>query len=158
MEELTIEEKAERYDEVVNEIKKLRDVLLKEGVINENGIICDNFNRIFPELKEEDDDRIRKGLLNSFKEIPEPDEDNSEAYYAGMRVKDIITWLEKQGKQKPVWNEEDERISKTIIIGIKNAMFGDEMREKYQHIQNANKDYYQIRIDWLKSLKDRFNI
>ena len=27
------------------------------------------------------------------------------------------------------------------------------MREKYHHIPNANKSYYQIKIDWLKSLR-----
>lgn len=67
--------------------------------------------------------------------------------------------LEKQGEQKPVeWSEEDERMLKTIIINIENLQFSEEMQEKYYHMPSANKDYYQIRIDWLKSLKDRFNI
>ena len=39
MKELSVEQKAKRYDEAVNEIKNLRDMLLKEGVINKNGII-----------------------------------------------------------------------------------------------------------------------
>lgn len=72
-----------------------------------------------------------------------------------------VVWLNSlkdrvQSKQKnPVWSKEDDKILKSIIINIENLQFSEDMREKYHHIPNANKSYYQIKIDWLKSLKDR---
>ena len=57
MKELSIEEKAKAYDKAISEVGNLRDMLLEEGVINKKGIICNNFNRIFPELKESDDEK-----------------------------------------------------------------------------------------------------
>ena len=99
---MTTEQKAKRYDEVVNEIKNLHDNLLKEGVINENGIICDNFNRIFPELKESEDERIRNEIIK-FLELPHPQ-------FVGKRKhKDWIAWLEKQGESKPHWKPTEEQ-------------------------------------------------
>ena len=109
MKELRIEEKAKRYDEVVDEIKKLRDMLLKEGVINKDGIICDNFNRIFPELKESEDEKIRKAIIEFF----ELQDDNTT--YSLVPKKDILAWLGKQGEQNPIIEmelpEECRRIS-----------------------------------------------
>ena len=59
-------------------------------------------------------------------------------------------------EQKPAtWSEEDDKILKSIIINIENLQFSEDMREKYHHIPNANKSYYQINIDWLKSIKER---
>lgn len=115
-----------------------------------------NYEYIFPELKEDEDE-----LTWLKKYISE------EAYYLSMDIRDCedrlklqklqksLAWLEKQGEQKPVWSEYDERILKTIIIGIKNEMFSDVMREEYQRIPNTNKNYHQIRIDWLKSIEQR---
>ena len=91
---MNIEEKAKAYDEAVNEIKGLRDMLLKEGVINENGIIYDNFNRIFPELKENEDERIGKELIEYFRW-------NVKQILNDFSNKECIDWLEKQGEQKP---------------------------------------------------------
>ena len=61
----------------------------------------------------------------------------------------------KKIEQKPAWSEEDDKILKSIIINIENLQFSEDMQEKYHHIPNANKSYYQIKIDWLKSLKYR---
>lgn len=91
MEKLTIEQKAKRYDEVVNEIKNLRDILLKEGVMNENGIIYDNFNRIFPELNESDDEKIRGAIIHFISHTP--------TVPKGIIGKEtMISWLERQNK------------------------------------------------------------
>lgn len=58
-------------------------------------------------------------------------------------------------KHNSAWSEDDDKILKSIIINIENLQFSEDMREKYHHIPNANKSYYQIKIDWLKSLKDK---
>ena len=44
---------------------------------------------LIPELTESEDERIRKGLLNIFKE-------SQNGHWAGMEIKDIVAWLEKQ--------------------------------------------------------------
>lgn len=46
---------------------------------------------LFPELKESEDERIRKGLIKAFGTIGKKD-------WGGLIVRDILAWLEKQGK------------------------------------------------------------
>ena len=95
MKELSIEEKAKAYDKAVSEIRNLRDMLLKEGIINKDGVICNNFNRIFPELEESEDEKIRKELIRAFKSL------NTIKVWNGIEHTDILAWLEKLGDKKP---------------------------------------------------------
>lgn len=67
-----------------------------------------NYEYIFPELKEDDGERIRKGLINGFKECLEDCQypKNAVKYWHNVEVDNILAWLEKQGKQKsslPKW-------------------------------------------------------
>ena len=96
MKELSIEEKAKRYDEAIEKAIKLKkdpQSVFYEYSPNEGDTICDY---IFPELKELDDEGIRKKLLSSFKGIM-ADADEDELWY-GLPYNDIIAWLEKQGQ------------------------------------------------------------
>jgi hypothetical protein len=53
---------------------------------------------IFPELKESEDEKIKRELCKAiWTYIP-----NEEAH-------EYITWLEKQGEKKSAWSEEDKR-------------------------------------------------
>lgn len=45
---------------------------------------------LFPELKESEDERIRKALIGYVESIKSP-------YWEGILIKDILAWLEKQG-------------------------------------------------------------
>jgi hypothetical protein len=106
MQVLSIEEKAKRYDVAVNEIKNLRDMLLKEGIINKNGIICKNFNRIFPELKEsteinpsEFDLRLNK-LLKQFETLPKEELASSLSFYLNVVQNNGTYKEEKKDEQK----------------------------------------------------------
>ena len=90
MKELSIEEKAKRYDEALEAIKSLQEVNPSdEGIqnwVNEN----------FPELKESEDERIIKALYKMAK-VP-----RKEIYEAeGITKEQALAWLEKQGEQKP---------------------------------------------------------
>ena len=78
---MTEKEKAKAYDKAIERAKKLYG----------NGIA----EEIFPELKESDDDRLKKAIIEFF----ESEDDNTT--YSLVRKKDIIAWLEKQGEQKP---------------------------------------------------------
>ena len=58
MKELSIEEKAKAYDKALDAVKNLREINPSdEGIQNW-------VNETFPELRESEDERIRKEILN----------------------------------------------------------------------------------------------
>lgn len=159
---MTQEEKAKRYDEAIEELRGLLEGIREEKC----KILEEDITSIFPELKESEDERIRKELIENFKcfcgDYPETTKWGKDD---NLLVKDIIAWLEKQGEKKSIewsgkigvkhadgklkemldrkehhaWSEEDEEILRTIISdGIRGAEFD------------------MLQIDWLKSLKDRY--
>lgn len=84
MAELTIEQKAERYD-VAIKIAKSKIKNDKDHVLYEDDII-----ELFPELKESEDERIRGNIIATIHlYYGEPLEDEA---------KEMIAWLEKQGE------------------------------------------------------------
>jgi hypothetical protein len=132
MKELSIEEKAKRYDEAINKAKsKIKND--KDHVLYENDVI-----EIFPELKESGDERIRKALIDGFKRYDDG------ALFNGCLVKEILSWLEKQGEQKPAaWSEKDDTSLVRALAFIQNTSLKDvdEIKESV--------------LTWITSLKDR---
>ena len=65
--------------------------------------------KAFPELKESEDERIKKVVTLIIKGI------RANVFeYKGISKEDVITWLEKQGEQNPTWSKEDEEILEDI--------------------------------------------
>ena len=96
---------------------------------------------LFPELKESEDERIRKILIEQVERWHECALKNNVV----QDIKDLagaIAWLEKQGKQKPAWSEEDEVMLDEIIDFFENGTV------KLQHDLS-------LYASWLKSLKER---
>ena len=85
MEELSIEEKAKRYDEVIERAKHYQKV-------NGSAVIP----AIFPELKESEDEKIRKWLINTIEEVP-----NDSIEWDIIDKSDVLDWLEKQKETIP---------------------------------------------------------
>ena len=56
---------------------------------------------LFPELKESEDGKIRKVLIDYFNRYKEQEECGIDTFY-GIPTDNIIAWLEKQGEQKPL--------------------------------------------------------
>ena len=84
--ELTIEEKAKAYDEVLERAKELLEVGLKDT--RDKRVILS----FFPELAKSEDERIREKVIATIHlYYGEPLEDEA---------KEMIYWLEKQGEQK----------------------------------------------------------
>lgn len=82
---ITPEEKSKAYDEALERAMELQE--------NSNGMILKKWLwKVFPELAESEDERIRKVLLNDFKN------NCSEYYCEGVNRDMIIAWLEKQGE------------------------------------------------------------
>ena len=126
---MTENEKAKAYDEALkkaNAAHKDEDRHLKATL-----------ERIFPELKEEDDDeRIKKDLIQWVDEFPD-------IIWRGHYKKDIIAWLEKQGDKDKLIQE----------LGEYKVKYTQEVLEK--HITSmSNKDDERLRKNTIAFLKD----
>lgn len=105
MKELSIEEKAKAYDKVVGKLKQF----MAQGV--DPLITRADVQDFFPELKESEDEKIRKVLIGWFNRYKEEGTCGSETFN-GIPTDNIIAWLEKQ---VPV--DEDE-----IVKGIRRGV------------------------------------
>jgi len=110
MKELSIEQKAKAYDEAKERAKRM---------FSEKEL-----NYLFPELKESDDERIRKALIRFH---------NSTIDIDGIKGEDIIAWLEKQGKKMsdPRYSIFDKLIEADNIYQMSmNAAMTEEAKNK----------------------------
>ena len=109
MKELTIEQNAKAYDEALDRAKKWYNAPNIDKIPTYGNRIVEE---IFPELKESEDERIRKELINYLI----TDEDNGVPKVGQIPIDNVITWLEKQnpimakspqlGEQKSANNNE----------------------------------------------------
>lgn len=131
---MTIKEKARAYDEAIDKVAYFIKKHIGLGcMIHPNSSEAKELFNIFPELKESEDERIRKELLR-FIECSIHDEQSEQR-------KAYIAWLEKQ---KPVeWSEKDESMY-TRCIGILGKCYMKELPQKVEE-----------ELEWLKSLSER---
>lgn len=130
---MTNEEKAKRYDEA---IKKLRDLHDNYDEISNLVNFKQEIEEIFPELKENEDERIRKEIIHYI--LYKADGVSEEQEHSW------ITYLEKQKEQKPAgWNEEDEKMRLTCI----------DIMEHFPRPCGEVIGPWKDCIDWLKSLR-----
>ena len=87
MKELSIEEKAKRYDEA---IERARTEYKKHEAFKG---FCEMLVNIFPELAESDDERIRKALIDLIK----CNERSGHTLLNNVSTSSMLAWLEKQG-------------------------------------------------------------
>ena len=117
---MTEKEKAKAYDEA---LKKASDAYK-----DDDRHIKATLERIFPELKESEDEKIKKAIIEFF----ESEDDN--ATYSSIRKKDIISWLEKQGKEEYAlksFKDEDvckfmqyiEKLAKAYELNLPNRSY-----------------------------------
>ena len=134
MKELSTEEKAKAYDEAINR--------MKHYVVDEYGCSRIKVADVFPELKESEDERIRKDLIIYLRSIL------SNKKYGDKFIESWISWLERQGEQKLAWSEENEDTIKFLIshfcVSHCNGMFlftsdklitHDELLEKIRNLR-----------------------
>ena len=88
-------------------------------------------DEVFPELKESEDERIRKALIHLINE-----QDGFLTAIDGISVKDIITYLEKQKEQKLT-----ECTSDSVLQKIKRAITS--CRELSEHYKDTKENFYQ---------------
>ena len=88
---MTQEEKAKAYDEAIKRAK----AMIKVAANQDESI---GFaNTIFPELKESEDEKIRKELLESFK-YQQRESRTDKEWLNGIKLSEVVAWLEKQGE------------------------------------------------------------
>ena len=140
MKKLSIEEKAKRYDEAIERAKIKRDEYLR--LDGPKSHVPQDIENIFPELKESEDEKIRKEIINYFKcqSRDEPARKNIHNKW--------ITWLEKQGEQNPTWSEEDE-------VGLGDALWVIERARTIALDENEMGNLWYAER-WLTSLKKRY--
>ena len=144
MKELTIEEKARRFDEAIN-IAKSKIKNDKDHVLYEEDIID-----IFPELKVSKDERIRKVLVDYFKRYKGQEERGGSTMFCGIPTDDILTWLEKQYKKELVNFDEAEKEKSDFVGGgfikcFRN--FLDFKKFETYWLEYIGDDNYNVRSD-----------
>ena len=140
-------------------------------------------DEVFPELKESEDERIRKALIKQFSAI-------SMETWAGIPKIDIISWLERQKERGPLSKDEEYTLARIIEYLEDNDcpsewknLLHDVYSLPYQKEQQPAewseedelmrrrciadlgylteyepqyKERYDAQIDWLKSIQKRF--
>ena len=171
MKELSIEEKAKRYDEAIEELRGLL-----EGIHEEKcEILEEDITDIFPEPKESEDERIRKEIIEAFKTLGDG------KIPVVINYADIFTWLEKQGKHanfrnkiqigdKVTRNEDGilvnlsqlNRVAKKDKKQGEQKSWSEEDKRMFDYALDmiewyGGKNEKRVRLvsDWLKSLKQR---
>ena len=105
---MTTEEKAKAYDEALKKAKEMYDTY--RFSVDPSNFKPTDFEYIFPQLKESEDERIRKGLIDIFNTALGQDFLQRKA---GLNRDEVIAYLEKQkikekqDRMMPVYNDRD---------------------------------------------------
>ena len=105
MKELSIKEKAERYDELLEKLRKAKE---DNNVCDER--YCCVIDDIVPELKESEDEGIRKGLIDFVNQY-------GDNFYGQISKEHAIAWLEKQGEQKHQYKSRPRYVGEEELLG-----------------------------------------
>lgn len=131
---MTPEEKAKRYDEALkmaqSKIKNDKDHVLYE----------DDVIEIFPELKESEDEKIRKDLIQWIDEFPD-------TIWRGHYKKDILAWIEKQD----IFSKKD--VDDAYLKGVADTK--NEMEKQYEANYQIRKDIATFIFNYRGDIKDR---
>ena len=128
---MTEKEKAKAYDEALERARAINNG--KDVDVESGATICEY---IFPELKESEDEKIRKDLIQWVDEFPD-------TIWRGHYKEDIIAWLEKQGDKDKLIQE----------LGKYKVKYTQEVLEKHINSMN-NKDDERLRKTTIAFLKD----
>ena len=143
MKQLSIEEKAKRYDQALGKARRYYD----EYKTRDNILYVEDMEEMFPELKESEDEKIKKGIVKYL----EQSQFGEEHYCVDDDiVREYIAWIEKQGEKKSIdkkdWTKNDSR----ILYNVK-AYIG------YAAGQRGVKDeLFKEANEWLNSLPIEF--
>lgn len=102
MKELSVEQKAKRYDEAIERYKAKQEY--------ESQKVHEFIEYLFPELKENKDERMRKELIKTFKSLYQV------KLWNGIERTKILAWLEKQGNNiNCIYDKELSKLLHVVI-------------------------------------------
>jgi hypothetical protein len=128
----TIEEKAKRYDEVLEELRGLLEGIREE----KREILEEDITNIFPELEESEDEKIRKSIIHAL---------HGDGFLDMEETNKAIAWLEKQGEQKVPIND----------FKAKNWYVSEVDGKIHDMTYNpADKVEPKFKVDWIVGNKD----
>lgn len=164
MKELSIEQKAQRYDEAIAHAKKLLKTIGNATL--GNLVLKNEFERMFPELAESEDDRIRKALRERIIRY----DPNNEILIKeeGISQKQFLAWLEKQSEEKPTdkvepkfhegdWLCENEPNNYARFIQILEIV-NVQGKERYRISRDINNDEDIVEFDFVEKYYHKFDI
>jgi hypothetical protein len=123
--------------------KKYKEALSKaKDMLSYKEVRREDMEYLFPELKESEDEKIRKELMDAVQGLWENNKLPTNLPLFATRVDKWIAWLEKQGQgeQRIAWNKDDEEKYSRLNDFIYSTSYCDSRKEF---------------SDWLKSLKER---
>ena len=119
--------------------QKYKEALERARLLYEQGTITESLSSVFPELAESEDERIANAIKKHLD--MEKSERNLTGYF-GVSYQEAAAWLEKQGEQKPKWEQSDD---------IRFSQLYDFLVNKTPRLQVDCNEY----AAWLNSLKRR---
>ena len=134
-----------QYKEALEKAEKLKSEYYSNK--GSNCYFIDDLENIFPELKVDEDETIRKCLINCIEEW-----ENGREYFISHKnvLAKIKDWLENQ-KDKPQikWNEYDEKMFNTFIVELTRIAMTSRTDTTSHNYTFAGE------VEWLKSIRDR---
>ena len=118
MKELSINEKAKAYDEALKKASAAHK--------DEDRHLKATLERIFPELKESDDERIKRNCIH-FLEL------QKQHHAATFEIEECIDWLEKQGKQLADKTEPKFEVGDWVVFITSESVYQVEKKENYEY-------------------------
>lgn len=88
-----------KYKEALERAKEIIQDYKKRNLVDILFYAKEDLEGIFPELKESEDEKIRKVLIDYFNRYKEQEECGIKTFF-GIPTDNILAWLEKQGEQK----------------------------------------------------------
>jgi len=135
------------YEKVLGERKFPTCEELKTGLlllIDEGKISREDAARLLPELRESEDERVRKSIVATIEQCPDD--------FLNPKNRDrMLAYLEKQKEQKPAeWSEEDEKMIWNIVDVLEAD--NEENKKKFPYALSLHEQYKKM-VDWLISLR-----
>lgn len=115
---MTEKEKAKAYDEALKKASAAHK--------DEDRHLKATLERIFPELKEDDDERIRKNCIH-FLEL------QKQRHATTFKINECIAWLEKQGKKSTDKIKPRFKVGDWVVFITSESVYQVEKKENYEY-------------------------
>ena len=111
-----------KYNEALERFKSFKekyytkDTNLGDVIFDKTGEMQKDFEEVFPELRESEDERIRKAVVSLVYEMK-----GTYQSFAKVELDKMVAWLEKQKERGPLTKEEEYTLQR-IIEYLEDAM------------------------------------